>query len=130
MLQADPSLRRFADLVDRSGVAASLGAGAAHTVLAPDDAAVAAYAATPEGAAELADPQSIRAFVLRHLVIDELDAAALFALDRVQSASGDWLVVDRDARTVGLAVLTLTDVQADDGVLHVAGGVVHAAAAG
>jgi uncharacterized surface protein with fasciclin (FAS1) repeats len=129
-VQADPALGRFAELVEHGGVAASLEVDAAHTLFAPDDDAIAAYAASPAGEAELADPQSARAFVLRHLVLAELDAAALFALDRVESATGEWLTVDGTARTVGGAGLTTVDVRARNGVLHIASGIVFAGAAG
>jgi uncharacterized surface protein with fasciclin (FAS1) repeats len=119
-VQADPGLSRFAELVQYGDVAASLEVDAAHTLIAPDDDAIAAYASTPEGQAEFADPQAARAFVLRHLVLVELDASALFALDRVESATGEWLTVDGTARTVGGASLTTVDVPASNGLLHVA----------
>lgn len=105
-------------------MAASIEVDEAHTLLAPDDAAIAAWADTPEGAAALSSPQSVREFVLRHLLLDPMTAAELMAADRVEAASGAWLAIDPAARTVGGARITAADTTARNGVLHVVDAVV------
>ncbi len=116
---ARPELSRLHELVGIAQLEAELAAAAPRTLFAPSNAAIDAFAATPEGGAVLADPESLRRLLLRHLVAESLDAAAIFSVDGLEAMSGDTVAVDQSAHTVEGADLLAVDVSADNGFLHV-----------
>lgn len=91
------------------------------TVFAPTDDA---FAALPEGALDalLADPEgALRTILLHHVVTDNLAAADLSDGQELESAAGEALMigVTGNVVTVDGANVTLTDLVASNGVIHV-----------
>jgi uncharacterized surface protein with fasciclin (FAS1) repeats len=114
-----PDLSRVRELVDMSGFAPELDAVRALTFLAPSNTAVEAWASTPEGEAVLANPDAVYDLLLRHLVPDDLDEAAMFTRTSLDTVSGARLVVRWQSHTIDGADLLVVDVHAANGYLHV-----------
>jgi uncharacterized surface protein with fasciclin (FAS1) repeats len=107
------------ELVELSGFEPELDAARPLTFLAPSNAAVDAWAATPQGQTMLADPDAVYDLLLRHLVPDALDEATIFTRTSLDTVSGAQLVVRAQSHTVGGADLLVTDVSAANGYLDV-----------
>jgi uncharacterized surface protein with fasciclin (FAS1) repeats len=118
-IDARPELSRVRELVATAGFEGQLGDAEPRTFLAPSNEAIDAFAATAEGGATLADPDSLRQLLLRHLVPGALDEASIFSTDRLDTVSGDTLVVDPSEHTVDGADLLVADVDADNGYVHI-----------
>jgi uncharacterized surface protein with fasciclin (FAS1) repeats len=114
-----PDLSRVRELVEISGFAGELDAARPLTFLAPSNAAVDAWAATPQGQAVLADPDAVYDLLLRHLVPEALDEETVFTRTSLDTVSGAQLVVRPQSHTVGGADLLVVDVTAANGYLHV-----------
>ena len=114
-----PDLSRVRELVELSGFAPELDAARPLTFAAPSNAAVDAWAATPEGRAVLADPDAVYGLLLGHLVPEAVDEATIFTRTSLDTLSGGQLVVRQQSRTVGGADLLVVDVNAANGILHV-----------
>ena len=114
-----PDLSRARELVDMSGFAPELEAERALTFLAPSNAAIDAWAATPDGHSVLADPDAVYDLLLRHLVPEALDETAIFTRTSLTTMSGDRLVVRQQSHTIDGADLLVVDVTAANGNLHV-----------
>ena len=114
-----PDLARVRELVDMSGFAPELDAARELTFLAPSNTAVDAWAATPEGEAVLASPDTVYDLLLRHLVPEAVDESTIFTRTSLSTVSGAQLVVRQQSHTVDGADLLVGDVTAANGVLHV-----------
>lgn len=114
-----PDLSRLRELVAQAGLEDQLAAADPRTVFAPSNPAIEAFAATPEGAAILADPAQLEQLLLRHVALEAFDANAVLAATEIETATGDRLPVDADANTVDGGTLLVVDVSASNGFLHV-----------
>ena len=104
---------KAADLVD------TLSGEGPFTVLAPTDAA---FAALPEGALEdlLADPEALKKVLTMHVIAGKAMAADVVELTEVTTLEGSTLPVStEDGVTIGEAVVSTTDIEASNGVIHV-----------
>jgi uncharacterized surface protein with fasciclin (FAS1) repeats len=90
------------------------------TVFAPTDAA---FAALPEGTLEalLADIPTLTDILLYHVVPGEVKAETVVTLDSATTAQGSdvTITVDGSSVMVNDANVTMTDIQASNGVIHV-----------
>ena len=102
-----------------SGFGSELDAARPLTFLAPSNAALDAWAATPEGQAVLADPDAVYDLLLRHLVPEAVDEATIFTRTSLATVSGAQLDVRPQSHTVGGADLLVADVTAANGYLDV-----------
>lgn len=114
-----PELSKVRELVALSGFAPELDAARELTLLAPSDAAIEAWSATPEGQATLADPDAVYDLLLRHLVPESLDAATILTRTSLPTVSGASLTVNQESHTIDGADLLVVDVDAANGYLHV-----------
>jgi uncharacterized surface protein with fasciclin (FAS1) repeats len=119
VVRETPDLSRLRELVDISGFAPELDAARALTFLAPSNDAVAAWSATPEGEATLANPDAVYDLLLRHLVPEALDEATMFTRSSLDTVSGARLVVRQQSHTIDGANLLVADVTAANGSMHV-----------
>jgi transforming growth factor-beta-induced protein len=103
-----------ADLVD------TLAGDGPFTVFAPTNDA---FAALPEGALDalLADKEALTNVLTYHVAAGSNDAAAVVALTSLEMLNGDTadVVVDGDTVTIAGATIIVTDIQADNGIIHV-----------
>ncbi len=121
--QGDPA--EFTTLlaaVQAAGLAETLGGPGTFTVFAPTDAA---FAALPDGALDglLADPQGALTDVLLYHVAGEiLPAAQVVESDSITTLQGDAISVKVEDGKVMLndsVMVTATDIQANNGIIHV-----------
>jgi transforming growth factor-beta-induced protein len=103
-----------ADLVD------TLAGDGPFTVFAPTDDA---FAALPEGTLDalLADKEALTNVLTFHVAAGSNDAATVVGLASLEMLNGDTadVVVDGDTVTIAGATITVTDIQADNGIIHV-----------
>ncbi|NBC15977.1 MAG: fasciclin domain-containing protein [Bacteroidetes bacterium] len=121
---------RFTTLVtavDSTGLVETLSGPGPFTVFAPTDSA---FNALPEGTvADLIQPEGqdqLRNILLYHVASGSVMAADVVAMDSVETMQGSMLpvTVSEDGTVmVGEATVVATDVQADNGVIHVIDGV-------
>ena len=114
-----PDLSKVGELIDMSGFAPELDAARELTFLAPSNAAIDAWAATPEGQAVLASPDAVYDLLLRHLVAEAVDESTIFTRASLSTVSGAQLAVRQQSHTVDGADLLVVDVTAANGFLHV-----------
>lgn len=119
VLNGTPDLSRLRDAVVQAGLDEQLATLEAVTLFAPSNPAIEAFAATPEGAAILADPAQLEQLLLRHVALEALDGNAVLASDQIETATGEMLPVDGAAQTVAGGKLLVTDVAAANGFVHV-----------
>jgi uncharacterized surface protein with fasciclin (FAS1) repeats len=119
VVAGNAELSRLLDLVEIAEIAGELDAEQPRTLLAPSNAAIDAFAATPQGAAILADPEQLRRLLLDHLVTESLDTAAMFSRQTLTTVGGSSLPVDPTARTVDGASVLVADIGSANGLLHV-----------
>ncbi|NNE12838.1 MAG: fasciclin domain-containing protein [Ilumatobacter sp.] len=119
MINDSPDLSELRALIAQAGLEESLAGADPLTVFAPSNPAIEAFAATPEGAAILADPAQLEQLLLRHVAPGALDGQAVLAAEEIETASGDLLAIDADAMTVDGGELLVTDVSASNGFVHV-----------
>lgn len=90
------------------------------TVFAPTDDA---FAALPEGALDglLADEDALLAVLSGHIDVGTVPAADLVGVEQLEMLSGDiWsITVDGDTAMIGNATITATDIEAENGIIHV-----------
>ncbi|MFO7322180.1 MAG: fasciclin domain-containing protein [Chloroflexota bacterium] len=95
------------------------------TVFAPTDDA---FAGLPEGAVDtiMADIQGLTALVTYHIVPERLPAERMMARERLKTMQGDDLKVRRieGVAYVNDAQITATDLEADNGLIHVVDAVI------
>jgi uncharacterized surface protein with fasciclin (FAS1) repeats len=117
------ALSRFTYAVEVAGMADLLEDAGPFTVFAPDDAA---FAKLPADLAEALfhDPPRLEALLNEHISLDVLVAADLMLVPAVVMRSGLPFPVATDAGIrIGPAYMTLADIEADNGVLHMLDGV-------
>jgi uncharacterized surface protein with fasciclin (FAS1) repeats/uncharacterized protein YgiM (DUF1202 family) len=124
LVETASAISEFSTLVEAlqaAGLAEVLAGEGPYTVFAPTDNA---FAALPEGAlnALLADPEgALSQVLLSHVVPERFVAADLTDGLEVETVQGETLTinVDGDNIMVNGANVTLTDVEASNGVIHV-----------
>lgn len=119
IIQASPDLSRLNQLIIDAGIGDALSGQGPITLFAPSNPAIETLEAAPGGAELLADPDQLRALLLRHVVPQSLDAAGVFAETELTTVEGDVLVIDGPNQTVDGALLLVTDVEAANGFIHV-----------
>jgi hypothetical protein len=91
--------------------------------LAPTDAAFEALEAANPGILEslLANPEALRPILLYHVIAGRAPASAVIELNSAESVEGRPVLIERrgNALYVGGARVLITDVQADNGIIHV-----------
>ncbi|MEO6571311.1 MAG: fasciclin domain-containing protein [Ilumatobacteraceae bacterium] len=123
-INASPDLSQLAAAVQRVGLADTLSGDQPITLFAPTDAAFDAFAATPAGAAVLADDAQLRDLLLGHAVSGSLDSAAVFAQVGYTTLADTVVQVDKAAMTVGGVTVIPGDYQTVNGYLHTLNGVI------
>jgi uncharacterized surface protein with fasciclin (FAS1) repeats len=118
VIESTPDLARLRELVESAGLQDELAGAAPRTLFAPSNDAIDTFATSDQGDAVLADPELLRQLLLRHLVPEALDEPAIFSNDRLDTLSGDSLVVRQGSHTVDGADLVVVDVAASNGYLH------------
>lgn len=116
---ADNGLENMASAVEEIDVAEMVGTEE-FTFFAPADDAFRSLDAD-EIADLLADPTQLTEVLRRHAVAETIDSAALAELDSVETVAGTTLDVnvDGDIITVADGTVTSTDIDVDNGVVHV-----------
>ncbi len=109
------------DAVVAAGLAGTLGSAGPFTVFAPTDDA---FANLPEGALDelLADTDALTAVLTYHAIGGEVDSAAVVGLSEATTLNGATIsieVVDGDVILNGSAKVTMVDIMADNGIIHV-----------
>lgn len=103
--------------VEAAGLAATLDGSGPFTVFAPTDDAFAAFAASG------IDPEAtLRDILLYHVVSGEVDAATVVGLDSAETVLGKSIDIAVSGGNVvlnGMATVTVTDIQASNGIIHV-----------
>lgn len=105
-----------------AGLDTTLAGDGTFTVFAPTDAA---FEALPEGVLDglLDDPEGgLTDVLLYHVAGTELDAAAVIAASSIETLNGGSISVAVSDGTVtldGIATVTMTDIEASNGVIHV-----------
>lgn len=117
---------RFSTLVtavDSAGLAETLSGPGPFTVFAPTDSA---FAALPEGTVsdllQSENEDQLRNILLYHVASGSVMAADVTAMDSVETMQGSMLPVtvsDDGTVMIGEATVVATDVEADNGVIHV-----------
>jgi len=118
---ADENFSTLAAAVDAAGLVEALRAEGPFTVFAPTDEA---FAALPDGALDalLADPEALSNVILYHAVDGAVFAGDVVALESAATLNGDPLSISvDDAGNVFIddAQVTVTDILASNGVIHV-----------
>jgi len=108
-----------------AGLAETLAGPGPFTVFAPTDAA---FAALPAGALDalLADPVALADVLKYHVVSGRVNAATVVTLSKATTLEGEDItiaVVDGDVILNGTVKVTMTDIAADNGIIHVINGV-------
>jgi len=106
--------------VQAADLADTLAGDGPYTVFAPTDEA---FAKLPEGTVEalLADPDKLRAILLYHVVPGKVSAADVISLSTATTAQGSDVnirVADGSVM-VNNALVTATDIETSNGVIHV-----------
>lgn len=116
---AENGLENLASVFEEIDVSSLVGTDE-FTFLAPDDEAFQSLEAD-EIADVLTDPEQLDDVLRRHVVGETIDAAALAELDSIETEGGTTLEVSvaDDVITVGDATVTTTDIQVDNGVVHI-----------
>jgi len=132
--EPEPALKTIAQLVIDSddfdtleaavvaaGLAATLSSPGPFTVFAPTDAA---FAKLPAGALDalLADTAALTNVLTYHAVVGRVDAATVVTLSEVTAVNGDKISIEVVAGKVilnGSVMVTATDIQASNGIVHV-----------
>jgi uncharacterized surface protein with fasciclin (FAS1) repeats len=114
---------RFTTLVaalQAAGLAETLAGEGPFTVFAPTDDA---FAALPEGTVEalLADIPQLTSILLYHVVSGKVMASDVANLESAETLQGQPVAISVDGGEVGIndAKVLITDIQADNGVIHV-----------
>jgi len=114
------SFTTLVSLVEEAGLADELSGAGPLTVFAPTDEA---FAAVPEEtlAGLQKDPEALRRVLLYHVVEGEVTSEQVVGLDSAPTLAGADLgfSVDGDAVLVNEAQVTMADVLASNGVIHV-----------
>ncbi len=119
---ADGRFTTLVTAVTAAGLAETLAGDGPFTVFAPTDDA---FAALPEGTVEtlLADPQgALTDVLLYHVVSGAVPAEAVVGLDSATTINGEAVAIavqDGNVRLNESATVIITDIMADNGIIHV-----------
>jgi transforming growth factor-beta-induced protein len=117
---ADGRFKTLAAALEAAGLVETLQGPGPFTVFAPTDDA---FAALPAGALDglLADPAALKDVLLYHVVSGQVLAADVVNLSSADTALGQPLAITVNGSTVKVneAQVTVTDIQASNGVIHV-----------
>lgn len=119
---ADGRFTTLVTAVTAAGLAETLAGDGPFTVFAPTDDA---FAALPEGTVEalLADPQgALTDVLLYHVVSGAVPAEAVVGLDSATTINGEDVAItvqDGNVRLNESATVIITDIMADNGIIHV-----------
>ena len=120
---ADGNFNTLLAAVEAAGLTETLATGGPFTVLAPTDAA---FDALPEGLLDsLLEPDSketLTAILTYHLIDGEVTSDAVVNLEKAASVQGEDIMIEVvEGKVVlnGSATVTVTDVAASNGVIHV-----------
>lgn len=106
--------------VDAAGLADDLSGAGPFTVFAPTDAA---FAALPAGTVDalLADPPALQNVLLYHVFSGELAASGVVSRTSIGMMNGDDAAVAMNGgmATIDGARITMTDIRASNGIIHV-----------
>ena len=123
MATADGNFNTLLAAVEAAGLTETLATGGPFTVLAPTDAA---FDALPEGLLDsLLEPDSketLTAILTYHLIDGEVTSDAVVNLEKAASVQGEDIMIEVvEGKVVlnGSATVTVTDVAASNGVIHV-----------
>ena len=114
------SFSTLATALDAAGLVETLKGPGPFTVFAPTDEA---FAQLPAGTLEalLADPEALRAVLAYHVVPGRVTAADVIALPAATTVQGEDVTISSDATGVRVndATVTMPDVMARNGIIHV-----------
>jgi transforming growth factor-beta-induced protein len=117
---ADERFSTLVTAVQAAGLVETLQSEGPFTVFAPTNDA---FAQLPEGALDelLANPAQLEQVLLYHVVPGKVMASDVVSLTSAETAPGIpvSITVDGDVVTVGGAQVTITDIEASNGVIHV-----------
>jgi transforming growth factor-beta-induced protein len=118
---ADARFATLATALDAAELTETLGGAGPFTVFAPTEEA---FAALPEGTLEalLADKEALADVLTYHVINDEVTAAEVVELTEATALNGDAIeiaVVDGGVVLNGSAKVTITDVAAANGIIHI-----------
>jgi len=106
--------------VQAAGLAGTLSGPGPFTVFAPTDAA---FDKLPAGTVEslLQDPEALAAILTYHVVPGRVTAADVVTLTSAATVNGQSVSIEVNGGTVrvGGAIVTATDIQASNGIIHV-----------
>jgi len=122
---ANPDFDTLEAAVIAAGLADTLAGAGPFTVFAPTDAA---FEALPDGTLDalLADPDALTKVLTYHVVPGRVDAAAVVALTMATTLEGSDIaieVVNGEVILNGSVKVTMTDIVADNGIIHIIDGV-------
>lgn len=117
---ADGRFKTLVAAVEAAGLVDTLKSDGPFTVFAPTDDAFAALG-DEAIAGLLADPETLSQILLYHVVPGRVMAADVGALESATTAQGEdiAITVDGDKVMVNGANVIITDIEADNGVIHV-----------
>jgi transforming growth factor-beta-induced protein len=118
---ADARFATLATALETAELTETLAGDGPFTVFAPTEEA---FAALPEGTLEalLADKETLTDILTYHVINDEVTAAEVVALTEATALNGDAIeiaVVDGGVVLNGSAKVTITDLEAANGIIHV-----------
>lgn len=122
VIREQPQLSTFASAVDTTTLADTLNGAGPFTVFAPTNAALQAY---PNFNALLQNNTALQNFILSHVVNDEVTSAEM-SNQQLQSSAGQTISVSVTESGVvlnGTVRITVTDLEAENGVVHIIDGV-------
>lgn len=121
IIQSVGNFSMLATAVDTAGMELAFAAEGPLTVFAPSNAAFEAVPAETRDVL-LADPTLLTAILQYHIVVDQVDSAALARLGRIETAAGEpvTVTINLDGNLlVDGAQIVYTDMPAANGVLHI-----------
>lgn len=118
--QAAGTFNTLLAAAEAAGLVETLQSEGPFTVFAPTDEA---FEALPEGTVEalLADPETLQAILLYHVVSGAVMAEDVVGMDQATSVQGSYLQINVDGENVFVndATVIQTDIEASNGVIHV-----------
>lgn len=129
LIQMDPALSIFADLVEKSGLDISLRIADDHTLLVPTNEAFGEMEV--ERLAHLRDPQNraeLVQFVNYHVLPTEVQSHEFEDTNMIETEDGEAITVETSTVGsvvhVGGAELVKSDIRAANGIVHIVNGVI------
>lgn len=118
VVAGNPELSTLAKLISQAGLADSLRSGGPYTVFAPNNAAFKAL--PPATLDKLADPETLKAVLLHHVLPSAFTSEAI-GNTTLKTAAGTSLPLAKAGSfvTVEDAMAVEADIKADNGVVHI-----------